>query len=235
MRNLERETIQPSASLSTRDNEVLGGDSRPTGNPSVEGFTGAHAAEGIQVHPVTPTKVIEHLQEKFLASTLLTVGAGKSSAALDSFAGWLLAGFAAVLTFLLGHLDSLGKYLSAGSIRHAAYIFIGAMAAVVVEKAISVIVVGSAEASAIGREVGKATSDQRIELDLPVALRECEKAFFPPGNKLFRRSLAKMEAGDLAAYARGLTKVSQVQSVFVLIEVGFIIWAAIVLIRGIAI
>ena len=176
--------------------------------------------------------VIEHVQEKFFASTLLTLGAGKSSAAVDSFSGWLLAGFAAVLTFLLGNLDSLGAYLPIITVRDSAYIFVAAIVPAVLAKIISVVVVGASEAAALGREIGKAFADQGIELDLPVALRECEKAFFPPMNRLIKRSFKKVEHGDLAASARGLTKWAQVQTILVLIEVLLIMWAAIVLVRG---
>jgi hypothetical protein len=179
--------------------------------------------------------IIEHLQEKFFASTLLTLGAGKSSAAADSFSGWILAGFAAVLTFLLGNLDSLGTYLPITTLRNAAYIFVAAIVPAALAKVISVVVVGASEAAALGREVGKSAADQGIDLDLSVALRECEKAFFPPMNQLIKRSLKKMERGDLAASARGLTKWTQVQVMLVLLEVFLITWAAIVLVRGLAI
>jgi hypothetical protein len=179
--------------------------------------------------------MIEHLQEKAFASALLTLGAGKSSAAVDSFSGWLLAGFAAVLTFLLGNLDSFGPYLQIATLRDAAYIFVAAIVPAVLAKVISVVVVGATEAAALGREVGKAASDQGIDLDFSVALRECEKAFFPPMNRLIKRSFKKMEHGDLAASARGLTKWAQVQTLLVLLEVCLVLWAAIVLIRGLAV
>jgi len=197
----------------------------------VESQEGQDSQESLSIE----IPAVEHLQEKGFASTLLTLGAGKSSAAVDNFSGWLLAGFAAVLTFLLGNLDSLGPYLPITTLRDAAYIFVAAIVPAVLAKVISVVVVGATEAAALGREIGKATADQEIELDLSVALRECERAFFPPMSRLIKRSFTKMEHGDLAASARGLTKWAQVQTMLVLIEVCLIIWAAIVLVRGLAI
>jgi hypothetical protein len=178
---------------------------------------------------------IKYHQEKVFAQTLLAVGAGKSSAALDSFASWVLGGFAAVLTFLLGTSGSLGKHLPIETLRNAAYIFVSAWVPAVAEKFISVMVVAAAEGSSLGREVGKATAKEGIELDLPVVFRECERAFLPPVSWLIRRSLKKLEDGDLTASARTLMTGTLVQAFLIVVELALIAWAAIVLIRGLTI
>lgn len=50
---------------------------------------------------------IENLHEKALVNSLLFESVGKSSAVIDAFSGWLLAGLAAVTTFLITNYASL--------------------------------------------------------------------------------------------------------------------------------
>lgn len=177
----------------------------------------------------------ENLQEKFFANTLLTVASGKVSAAVDSFACWLLGGSAAALTFLLGNLDSLGKYLSIRILRDSAYMLLGAIVPVVAAKLISVVVVGAAEADVSAREIGEATANRGVKLNLPLALREFERAFLPPFQKFIKANIKKMEEGDLTASGRRLTKLTQVQVCLVITEVILIAWAIATLVGGLTI
>lgn len=61
--------------------------------------------------PGDPIVVIqmEHVHEKVLVSSLLFYVIGKASATIDSFSNWLLVGFAAAITFLLGNLKALSS------------------------------------------------------------------------------------------------------------------------------
>lgn len=178
---------------------------------------------------------VENLQEKFFANTLLTVASGKVSAAVDSFASWLFGGSAVALTFLLGNLDSLGKYLAISDLRDSVYILIGATVPLVAEKLISALVTGAAEGDASAREIGEATANKGIELDLPLALREVERAFFPPFRSCIKASIEKLEKGDLAASGRRLTKLTQIQVGLVVAEVLLIIWSVATLVGGLTI
>lgn len=177
---------------------------------------------------------IENLQEKYFASTLLTVGAGKSSSGLDSFASWLFAGFAGVLTFIVGNLGSVSSHLPIESLRQAASIFAVTAVPFVVQKLIATLIVGAAEAAALGREVGEKAADRKLKLNLAIVYQECERAFFPPVSWVLQKSLAKMQRGDLTAHSRGLSKWVQVQTLLVVGEVGLIVWAAFTLIRGLS-
>ena len=177
----------------------------------------------------------ENLQEKFFANTLLTVASGKVSAALDSFASWLFGGSAAALTFLLGNLDSLGKYLPVSTLRDAAYILLGAIVPVAAEKLISAVVGGAAEADASAREIGEATANRGVKLDLPLALREFERSFSPPFRRFVKAGIKRMEQGDLTASGRRLTKLTQVQVCLVVTEIILIAWAIATLIGGLTI
>jgi hypothetical protein len=55
--------------------------------------------------------------EKALVSALLFESAGKASAILDTFSGWLLGGLAAATTLLISQFDSAAKHLSLEAIR----------------------------------------------------------------------------------------------------------------------
>lgn len=191
--------------------------------------------EGSSQEVATGALEIENLQEKFFANTLLTVASGKVSAGLDSFASWLFGGSAAALTFLLGNLDSLGSYLPLGALRDSAYILLGATIPVVAEKLISAMVVGAAEGDASAREIGEATANKGVKLDLPLALREFERAFFPPFRWYIKASIEKMKKGDLAASGRRLTKLTQIQVGLVIAEVLLIVWSIATLVGGLTI
>jgi hypothetical protein len=192
-------------------------------------------SEGGSQERETGALEIENLQEKFFANTLLTVASGKVSAGLDSFASWLFGGSAAALTFLLGNLDSLGKYLAVSALRDSAYILLAATVPVAAEKLISAIVAGAAEGDASAREIGEATAERGVELDLPLALREFEQAFYPPFRRYIKASIKKMEKGDLAASGRRLAKLTQIQVGLVITEVLLIIWTIATLVGGLTI
>ena len=62
------------------------------------------------------TEPIEHLQEKVLAGSLLTSGAGKAASVIDTFVSWLLAGAGAALALLIGNLSDIAQYLPVSTI-----------------------------------------------------------------------------------------------------------------------
>lgn len=188
---------------------------------------------GIQPEgPTAEQEKIEHLHDKVFANSLLTLGAGKSSAALDNFSGWLLAGFGAVLALLLSNLDSVAPYLPISTVRLAAFIFIIAAAFGVAEKYLAALLSGAVEASLVSSELGEKMADRDIDLDFAFIFAETERASFPPARWIVRRMLRKVREGDLVASGRFFSRCSQVQGVLVLCEAILIILATCLIVSG---
>jgi hypothetical protein len=179
---------------------------------------------GTQPQGPTGEQKIDHLHDKVFANSLLTLGAGKG-AALDSFSGWLLAGFGAGLALLLSNLDSVAPYLPISTVRLAAFIFIIAAAFGVAEKYLSTLVSGAVEAFLVSSELGEKMAERDIDLDFDFIFAETERASFPPARWIVARMLRKVREGDLVASGRFFSRCSQVQSIFVLCEAVLIILA----------
>lgn len=175
---------------------------------------------------------IKHLQAQVFANSLLTVGAGKSSAVLDSFVSWLLGGFGAALALILSNLDSIVPFVPIEAIKRSAAIFMVAVVVGVVEKYLAAVVTGGAESSAAGREIGEKAAD--LELDLSVVFQLSERAALPPMRWFLRSFLRKAAEGDLTVSGRLFTRLSNIQTFVVLAETFLILWAAVVLIRNVA-
>jgi hypothetical protein len=75
----------------------------------------------------------------------------------------------------------------------------------------SILIQAAAEAS----EGAKKLYESPQEFEPKVLFSEVERAFFPPLRWFVRRSFAKVREGDLAAPARNLLKLAQVQGLLV--------------------
>jgi hypothetical protein len=159
---------------------------------------------------------IPYLQEKVLAGSLLTSGAGKAASVIDSFVSWLLAGAGGALALLIGSLDDLAKYVPLANVKSAAILFLVAACLTVVEKYLTSIIVGAAETSAHAAEVGRRLADDEIEIDFTVVFRELEAATLPPMRWFVGRSFAKAQRGDFAASGRNFARCAQIQGVLAL-------------------
>ena len=125
------------------------------------------------------TDKIKHLQEQVFANSLLTVGAGKSSAVLDSFVSWLLGGFGAALALVLSNLDSIAPFVPIEAIKSSATIFMVAVVVGVVEKYLAAIVTGGAESAAAGREIGEKPADLETRFSCSIStFRGCYSAAY---------------------------------------------------------
>lgn len=178
------------------------------------------------------TSEIEHLQEKVFLNSLLVAGAGKSSAAIDNFASWLLAGFGAALALLLSNMDSLTSALPLGCLKAASVFFIIAAGIGVVEKFLAVTISGAVEASEVGASIGEKAASLNLDLDITYVFSEAKAASYPPMRWLLARMLDKAERGDLAAPGKFFTHCVQVQAVLALIEAVLILFAAATIIRS---
>lgn len=177
---------------------------------------------------------IENVREKVLVNSLLFAAVGKGSAIIDSFSNWLLAGFAAAITFLLGNLQAVSEYVSKSSVQYCAYLFFGVLVLGILEKILATIVGSASAGAAAGREIAADNFKQDIELDPAVIFRESEKAILRPMRWFVSRSFKKAQAGDLTAAARSFTLVAQIQGFFVALQVLVVLRAVYVIAKGMA-
>lgn len=154
---------------------------------------------------------IQHLQEKILAGSLLTSGAGKAASTIDSFVSWLLAGAGGALALLIGNLADLTPHIPAATLNRAASLFLVAAFLTVVEKYLASVILGAAESSAHAAEAGRQLAEKEIELDFSIVLKEFEAATLPPMRWFVGRSFAKAQRGDFAASGRNFARCAQVQ------------------------
>ena len=174
----------------------------------------------------------EHIHERVLASTLMTMTAGKTASVIDSFLSWFVAGAGAAIALLAGNLSGLSPYISVQSVKCAATLFLVAAVITVVEKFLAAIVIGAAESANHAGEIAERMLKNDIELDMRVVFREFELATFPPLRWLIKRSFAKTEAGNFTGPSRKLAKCAQIQVYLALVATAFITWAMIVVVRG---
>lgn len=79
-----------------------------------------------------------HLPEKQLASAILIEAAGRSSANIDRFSGWILAGYAGAITFLLSNSNTLGDTGIAPLLPAGVATLVAVLALAIVQKLIAV-------------------------------------------------------------------------------------------------
>lgn len=167
---------------------------------------------------------IDHLQEKVFLNSLLLAGAGKSSAAIDSFSNWLLGGFGAALALLISNFDSLKSSLPLGSLKVGLVLFVIAAGLGVLQKFLAAMVSGAVEASQVGAAIGEKAAE--FELDMEFVFRGAREASYAPTRWLLSRMLEKAERGDLAAPGKFFTRCSQFQGVLAVLETALILSAS---------
>lgn len=172
-----------------------------------------------------PEPVISNIHEKVLASNLLLAGTAESSAALDKFASWLVAGFGAALGFLIANLGGISVFVSPATLKCTATLFLWSAAIVAVEKYLAAVIGGASRASSIAAAAGEKAAADQLEIDFAVVFAEMKKALIWPTRSLASRAFTKALAGDLAYSSRCLARLSHLQGVLVLAVSVLVVWA----------
>jgi hypothetical protein len=177
----------------------------------------------------------EDLQAKILAGRLLTLGAGRASAALDQFSSWLLSGFGAAFALLLANIDPVSKHLAIASLRCALILFLVCLLLGVLSRLLAAVVAAGAGAAGEAESMGRDLAEAEIEVNFKTVFREAEKATYWPIRIAVASSFKKVEQGDFAASGRLQAKMAQAHSVLVFIEVILACGATLVLALGLAV
>jgi hypothetical protein len=182
-----------------------------------------------------PTDSPPDLQAKILAGRLLSLGAGRASAALDQFSSWLLSGFGAAFALLLANISPVSKHLAISSLRCALLLFISILVLGVLARLLAATVSAGAGAAAEAETLGRALADAAIEVNFKTVFREAEKATYWPMRLAVASSFKKVEQGDFAAAGRLHAKLAQAQGALVFMQVVMAIISVLVLAYGLAV
>jgi hypothetical protein len=154
---------------------------------------------------------------------VLSVAAQSVSESVDSFSGWLLAGFGAFLALLLANIDKLRGFIEISALRHAARFYFAAAILGVFAKLLGLMVTSATKGKSGASELTPDAGD----IDLDLYLETAQRAFFPHARWFLKRLVARaLEQGDLTYIDRMWMKCAQVQSLIVMVE------AVLVLIAG---
>lgn len=154
----------------------------------------------------------------------MSVGAGRLSKGFDSFACWLLAGFGAAVVICIGK-DSTTGLLTAWVLRMVVKCFFGAAVAVVIQKYLSLVIVGASEAGEHARTAMNEAREQatakgiEAEIDLQAFMDHLLAGLAPPVRGLVRHFLSKDQEALLVRRGIGLYKLAQFQGALLLTEI----------------
>ncbi|EHP38860.1 hypothetical protein OR16_34683 [Cupriavidus basilensis OR16] len=176
---------------------------------------------------------VQNIRERVLAGQVLVAGVGKTSASLDGFSGWLLAGSAAASTFLLSHLDVVTAHVAAACVRWFFALFFVSGALGIFAKFLAALISGATSASSLGFELGKQVDLKTAPFDFAVFLDEASRALFWPGRLFVGWMFAKVLKGDLAVSGRMIAKIGQVQGLMVILQALVAVGSVAVLAAGV--
>jgi hypothetical protein len=184
---------------------------------------------------MTPSHELPDIQARVAAGRILSIAAGRVSAALDQFSGWLLSGFGVGFALLVANIDQVSKHVTIQSLQGALSFYLGALGIGVFAKLLSAMVTAGAEAAERGSDIGRDLAEREVQINVRHMFQESEKAFFWPMRWWVAAAFRKVEAGDFAAGGRMHTKIAQVQAVLVLLEVVLAASSIVVLACGLAV
>jgi hypothetical protein len=166
---------------------------------------------------------------RHVARQLLYLASAKSSAVIDSFLSWLLAGTGAALGLVVSNLNDLDSYISPSSVECAALLFLAAAFLAVLQKYISSVVVGSGEAVEKAAELAEKASVEYDDLDFSIIQSEMEKSTLPTTRALKWLARKVFRDPDLA---RNTARVTQIQSLLAIISTAILLASISALVLG---
>ncbi len=172
--------------------------------------------------PVT----VAHVDEQLITSSVLMEAAARMSRMLDIFAGWLLAGLAVVLAFLLAH-----QVLEPATMRQSGCIFIAVAFVTALQKYVAITVAAAVDASKIGRHaiedhlMRRRARGGSWDLEPVIIANHLSAALLFPAQRWLAFSIMdKALKGDLVSGPKAIFKLGQIQGCVVSVEVLLILW-----------
>lgn len=177
----------------------------------------------------------QNVPSLFLANQLLTRAARAASESLDTYSGWMLAGFGAAFSLALANIQTVSKFVAVASLRRSAFLFLAALMVGVVQKFLASLVASSAAAGLEGEALGQANATAGVDLDFAVVFGEMERAILFPFRWVVKRALGKVPPEDLTVGGRMCFMLSQIQGWLVLAESILALVAAAIIVQALAV
>jgi hypothetical protein len=178
----------------------------------------------------TPRSAIDPraLRTMLFTSKLLLTSAQNLSDSVDSFSGWIIGGFGAVIALLLSNIDKLRGIIGVSTMRHAASIYIAAAILGVIGKVLALMVASATKGISDATALAYGAEAEGIDLDL---YREtAQRALLPHSlwmlKKLQMKAFPGEFIGDLHYVDRFWFKCAQTQALIALIEAILVLVAA---------
>ena len=175
------------------------------------------------------------IQASVFAGQALTAATNRVSASLDTFSGWLAAGFGAALALFIANLDSVSKFVSLESVKCASFLFLISALLAVINKLLAAFIAAGTTAAAEGAALGKDLRERGVELNVPAFFSNIEQALFWPLSRFANRAFAKASDGDFAKPSRMYTKAAQLQALVVITQAALSLAAAVIIVCGMAV
>ena len=121
-------------------------------------------------------------QATVLAGQVLLVATQKVSASFDSFSGWLVTGFGAVVALFIANLEAVSKFASLASIKCAASLFVASAVLAVVDKLLAAFIAAGTAAGIEGAAIGKELARNNIEIDVTTFFAQTETGYVMAGQ-----------------------------------------------------
>jgi hypothetical protein len=178
---------------------------------------------------MTDSDDLKEEASRHVARQLLYLSSAKSSAVVDSFLSWLLAGTGAALGLVVSNLSGLQPYISSASVKCAALLFLAAAFLAVLQKYISSVVVGSGEAVEKAAALAEKASVTYDDLDFLIIQAELEKSTLPTTRFLKWAARKLFKDPDLA---RNIARVTQIQWLLAIISTMLLLSSIAALVLG---
>lgn len=160
---------------------------------------------------------IENVDDQVFVNVLRATLNGKISEKVDVFSGWLIGGFGAS-TLFLAQDKSIQESVTIFGIKCFMYLFLAALLCAIIQKILSVLVSNASTGGLTAHELSKNFGEKGIDLKLEYILNEIEKGVLPIFRKFVSKAFNEAKNGDLVAMSRKISKLCQIQGLFVLIQ-----------------
>lgn len=158
-----------------------------------------------------------NLVEKQLAGRLLVLTSKEVTDSISNFSTWLLAGYGAAFSLLAAQIGKSPQTLPAHSLRWAMGLLLAAFLLAIVVRFLFAQVAASARAyEGVPALMKSAGPDANLDIDVFVS--EYARGLPPGLRNLARRQMAKSKAGDIAAGARLIARLSQISVALTLVQ-----------------
>lgn len=152
------------------------------------------------------------------ASKMLLTGASIATSGMSLLSAWLTVGLSAAFSLIIANLDVVATFVELGRIRTALLIFLVGLLVAGIAQLLGIMVRAGVDANTEGEKVGREMKPMSDSFDIEEFVAEYKKGLFWPYRSIAQWSIGRAQAGDLAAQARFLAKLSQAQAILVLAQ-----------------